>query len=53
MKESTEFRKFDRTMEQLLKVSHNEMKAKLEAEKATKKRKPKASASGRASRAKD
>lgn len=43
-----EFKKFDHTMRKLLKVSHDEVKAKLDAEKAAKKRKPKkASASGR------
>lgn len=38
-----EFENFDRTMTDLLKVSHSEIKAKLEAEKAEKqtKRKPK------------
>ncbi len=54
MKKSREFEKFDRTMEQLLKVPHSEIKAKLEAEKAEKaerKRKAKKlSALGRASR---
>ena len=48
----SEFQKFDQTMEQLLRVTHSEIKAKLEAEKAAKKRKTKPSASGRASRAK-
>ncbi len=51
-----EFDRFDKTMEQLLKVPHSEVKAKLDVEKAEKqkkKRKPKTSASGRASRAKD
>ena len=50
---NSEFEKFDKTMEQLLRVPHSEIKAKLEAEKAAKKRKPKASASPHASRAKD
>lgn len=51
MKNSKEFQRFDRTMEQLLKVPHGEIKSKLDAEKAEKKRKPKTSAA-RASRAK-
>jgi hypothetical protein len=38
-KESREFEKFDHTMEQLLKVPHSEIKAKLDAEKAAKKAK--------------
>lgn len=55
MKETSEFDKFDRTMRDLLKVSHSEIKAKLEAENIAKKRKRKVkpSASDRASRAKD
>ena len=41
-------------MDRLLAVSHGEIKAKLDAEKeAKKKRKPKTSASGRASRDKE
>ena len=51
-----EFDNFDRTMQELLKVSHSDIKAKLDAEKAEKqkkKRKTKTSASDRASRAKD
>jgi len=48
----SEYKKFDETMDALLKVPRSEIKAKLEAEKATKKRKPKTSASVRASRAK-
>jgi hypothetical protein len=54
VKES-EYEKFDRAMDSILKVPHSEIKAKLDAEKAAKaekKRKPKTSASGRASRAK-
>jgi hypothetical protein len=44
-----EYQNFTRTMEQLLKVPHSEIKAKLDAEKAAKKRKAKKpSASGRA-----
>jgi len=46
---SSEFDKFDRTMQNLLKVPHSEIKAKLDAEKKAKKRKPKkTSASDRA-----
>lgn len=52
MKRTNEqFEKFDETMGQLLKVPHDAIKAKLDAEKAAKKRKPKTSALGRASRA--
>jgi hypothetical protein len=47
-KKTSEFSNFDRTMRQLMKVSHAELKAKLDAEKAAKKQKPKTSASGRA-----
>lgn len=39
MKKASEFENFDKTMRALLKVSHSELKAKLDAEKATKKRK--------------
>ena len=56
MKKETEFERFDRGMDALLKVSHDDLRAALDAEKAAKakkKRKPKTSASGRASRAKD
>ena len=50
---SGEFERFDRAMGALHKVSHADLKAKLDAEKAAKKkRKPKTSASGRASRGK-
>jgi len=46
---SQEFNKFDETMKKLMKVPHSEIKAKLDAEKKAKKRKPKkTSASGRA-----
>jgi hypothetical protein len=49
-KNSPEFERFDSTMRKLMKVPHSTIKAKLEAEKAAKKRKPKrTSASGRAS----
>jgi hypothetical protein len=47
---STEFDNFDNTMRRLVKVSHEELKAKLDSEKAAKKRKAKKpSASDRAS----
>ena len=36
-----EFENFDRTMRDLMKVSHNEIKAKLDAEKAEKATRPK------------
>jgi hypothetical protein len=39
MKNSTEFEKFNAMMGELLKVPHSEIKAKLAAEKAAKKRK--------------
>jgi hypothetical protein len=49
-----EFEKFDQTMRKLITVPHSKIKAKLDAEKAAKKRKPKrTSASGRASGGKD
>jgi hypothetical protein len=38
---STEYDAFDRTMRELIKVPHSEIKAKLDAEKKTKKRKTK------------
>jgi len=53
MKGSSEFEKFDSAMRKLIAVPHSEIKAKLDAEKrakALKKRKPRTSASGRASR---
>lgn len=55
MKQAKEFENFDRTMGQLLKIKHSDIKAKLDAEKAAKKKKRKAkpSASDRASRAED
>jgi hypothetical protein len=54
MTKSSEYDKFDRTMRQLIRVPHSEIKAKLEAEKAEKKRKSrKTSALGRESREKD
>jgi hypothetical protein len=53
-KNSKEFENFDRTMRQLVSVPHSEIKAKLDAEKAAKKRKPKkTSALDRASGDKD
>ena len=47
VKKTSEFEKFDKTMDALLRVPHSEIKAKLEAEKAAKqkKRKSKTSAS--------
>ena len=51
---SEEFQKFDSTMRRLIKVPHSQIKAKLDAERAAKKRKPKkTSASGRVSSGKD
>ena len=38
-KNSEEYERFDRTMKALLKVPHSEIKAKLDAEKADKKKK--------------
>src|SRR5271165_209838 len=52
---SREYRKFDKTMETILKVPHSALKAALDAEKAARAEKRNArkpSASGRASRAK-
>lgn len=51
MRKSSEFEKFDRTMEQLLRVPHGEIKAKLDAEKTAKakKHKPKRTSASRAS----
>jgi len=43
-----EFDNFDRTMRTLIKVSHSEIKAKLDAEKAAKKRKAKRPSASRA-----
>ena len=51
-KRNIEFEQFDKTMGQLLRASHEEIKAKLDAEKAAKKRKAKPSVSDRDSRAK-
>lgn len=52
-KSSSEFENFDRTMHDLMKVPHDEIKAALDAEKAEKQKKKrkakKPSASGRAS----
>ena len=58
MNSKSEFQNFDRTMTELLKVPHSEIRAALNAEKAEKqkkkkKRKPKPSALDRASRVKD
>lgn len=60
-KPTQEFENFDRTMRNLMKVSHDEIKAKLDAEKAEKAKRPKkrgrpigsTRASGRASGGKD
>jgi hypothetical protein len=49
-KKESEFANFDAAMRKIIKVSHNELKAAMDAEKAAKKRKPKrTSASDRAS----
>jgi len=51
---NSEFENFDQTMRRLIKVPHEKIKAKLDAEKAAKKRKTKrTSASRRASGGKD
>ena len=47
-----EYDAFSDLLRRVVQVPHSELKAKLDAEKAAKKRKPRASASGRASRAK-
>ena len=51
MKNNKEFQKFDKAMQQLMKVPHSKVKAKLKAEKLAKqqKRTAKPSASDRAS----
>ena len=50
MNKSSEYVKFDRTMRKLVSIPHSAVKAKLDAERrAKKKRKPRVSASGRAS----
>ena len=50
MNKSDEYQNFDRTMRKLIAVPRSAIKAKLDAEKAAKKRKPKkTSASGRVS----
>jgi hypothetical protein len=41
MKNTDEFENFDRTMRSLMKVTHGEVKAALEAEKAEKDKRPK------------
>lgn len=48
----SEFEKFDKTMDRLLRVPHSEIKAKLDAEKAAKKRKAKRASSSRVKGAK-
>lgn len=40
MTNSKEFQNFDKTMRRLMAVPHSEIKAKLDAEKANKKRRP-------------
>jgi hypothetical protein len=40
-KNSGEFENFDRTMRQLMKIPHSEIKAALDAEKAEKEKRPK------------
>lgn len=52
MKTNKEFENFNRTMDKLLKVSHTELKAKLDAEKRAKGRKPKKASGLHASGAK-
>jgi hypothetical protein len=48
MKNSPEYDNFDRTMRDLMKIPHAEIEAKLDAEKAAKKRKkPKVSSASR------
>jgi len=39
VKNNKEFEKFDATMQRIIKVTHGEIKSKLDAEKAAKKRK--------------
>jgi len=41
MRKNSEFENFDRTMRDLMKVPHSEIKAKLDAEKRAKKKRPK------------
>jgi hypothetical protein len=48
-KQQSEYDKFDSTMRKLLSVPHSEIKAKLDAEKAAKKRKPKKTSASRVS----
>jgi hypothetical protein len=52
-KKPDEYGAFANLLGQVLRVPHSELKAKLDAEKAAKKRKSKTSASGRASGGKD
>ena len=42
MRSSKEYENFDQTMQKLLKVPHSEIKAKLDAEKKEKKKRPRA-----------
>ncbi len=48
MKKENEYEKFDKTMQQLLKVPHADVKAKLEAERDKKKDKKAAGGRGKA-----
>ncbi len=50
---STQFKRFDKAMRELLKVPHSELKAKLDAEKAAKKRKARKPSVSREADAKD
>jgi hypothetical protein len=45
--DTKEFDRFDATMQQLIKVPHSAIKAKLDAEKRAKKRKPKRASASR------
>jgi hypothetical protein len=53
MKKADEFENFDRTMRELMKVSHSEIKAKLDAEKSAKEHKRKSKEKTDDLRAKD
>ena len=53
MKTSEEFTTFNNTMKKLLRVSHEELKSKMDAEKRAKKKPSKKRASGRVSGGKD
>jgi hypothetical protein len=45
--QTDEFKQFDSMMSRLIRVPHSEIKAKLDAEKAAKKRKPKRASASR------